>query len=124
MSATAEEIYRAQCARDDRTPQRFESLHPNEQAKYLDAAVSCRGAKLEAWHGDHTDLVHVLWGHKIHGTDADELATAIRSSVYDDARRAHDQIAILNRLSVLIASGVDPDTAITTVKNTLIGATP
>lgn len=120
--SNAEALYRAQCARDGFTPQRFESLRPRTRAKFERAAVSCRGPRLEPWHGDHTDLVHVLWGHGVKGQAADDLATSIRSSVYDDARRAHDQIAALDRLADLIASGTGAEAAITTLKNTLIGA--
>lgn len=119
--SSPEALYRAQCRRDGRAPHHFCDLLPQTQEKYRDAATSGRTPRLENWHGDHTDLVHVIWGHDIKGEAAVALAADIRSSVYADARRAHDQLGILKRLEALIAGGADPDDAIETLKNDLIG---
>lgn len=119
---TAEDLYRAQCRRDGRDPIGFDRLPEYVQEKYRDRVTSCHTTVLESWEGDHTDLVHVLWAHStLKGSDADQLATAIRGSAYADARRAHDQLAILARLETLLAAGTAADEAIATLKTDLIG---
>lgn len=119
---TAEDLYRAQCRRDGRDPIGFDRLPEYVQEKYRDRVTSCHTTVLESWEGDHTDLVHVLWEHSsLKGSAADQLATAIRGSAYADARRAHDQLAILARLETLLAAGTAVDEAIATLKTDLIG---
>lgn len=114
---TAEDLHRAQCARDGLEPRPLAGEYERIQYKFQDAAVSGRGVALEPW---HTDLVHVLWDHGIKGQSADDLASAIRSSVYDDARRAHDQIAILDRVMARIENGEDPVEAMDAVRRILV----
>lgn len=121
-TSTPADLHDAQRRRDGRLPLDFDRVDEHAQEKFRDAHVSGRGPRLESWHGDHTDLVHVIWDHStLKGSDADNLASAIRASVYDDARRAHDQVNILVRLEALITDGADPAAAITTLKTDLIG---
>ncbi len=64
-------------------------------------------APLETWHGDHTDLVHVLW--RLHhagltlADDYDEIARRIRTSTYHQATTQH----AANRALETLASTLD-----------------
>lgn len=117
---TAEDLHRAQIARDGLEPRPLAGEHERIQYKFQDAAVSGRGVALEPWHGDHTDLVHALWDCGIKGTDADEAANRFRRSTYDDARRAHDQVAVLDRVMARIENGEDPVEAMDAVRRILV----
>lgn len=124
--ATAEDLHRAQSIRDGRRPARFDRLAEDdpEKVKYRDLAVSGRGVRLEGWHGDHRDLVGVLWGHGLQGEAADRLASDIMRSGYADARRAHEQVEALDRLTAIIANGATPTEAIAILKHLLIHGEP
>lgn len=121
---TAEDLHRAQCIRDGRRPARWQHLGEDEQAKYRDQAVSGRSVTLMGWHGDHRDLVGVLWDHGIQGQDADRLASAIMRSGYADARRAHEQIEMLDRVEAVVANGATYPEAIAILRHLMIHAEP
>lgn len=121
---TAEDLYRAQCRRDGRDPIGFDRLPEYVQEKYRDRVTSCHTTVLESWEGDHTDLVHVLWDHGIKGEDADRLASSIMRSGYADARRAHEQIEMLDRVEAVIANGATAAEAIAILRHLMIHAEP
>jgi hypothetical protein len=121
---TAEDLHRAQCIRDGIRPARWKHLGEAEQAKYRDQAVSGRSVTLMGWHGDHRDLVSVLWDHGIQGQDADRLASAIMRSGYADARRAHEQIEMLDRVEAVVANGATYPEAIAILRHLMIHAEP
>ena len=122
--ATAEGLHRAQCIRDGIRPTRWRHLGEAEQAKYRDQAVSGRSVTLMDWHGDHRDLVGVLWDHDLQGQAADRLASDILRSGYADARRAHDQVRALDRVEAIVANGATYPEAIAMLRHLLIHAEP
>ena len=121
---TPADLYAAQHARDALTRnigdlRPFDQLPATEQDKWRSAAVSCRPTRLEPWLGDHTDLHHTL--RRAHRDGGDDPATTVLTSTWMDARRAHDQVAILDALTAALAGGDDPATVIAHFRATLIG---
>ena len=76
-------------------------LRQLDQLNYLTSDLAHK-----PWHGDHTDLVHVLWGQTVNGAniagdDADQIASAIMNSQWKAAAEHHAGVAHRERLAAI-----------------------
>lgn len=64
----------------------------------LDTSTEGTGGPFEAWEGDHTALVHVLWAAKREGLTLEKDADAIASMVLNSRfLAAHTALALERR---------------------------